>query len=197
VKNSPTLGTSNSYVASTLREDFQVLSVIYTPNTPVGCTNVNSIEINKCKGQLSFPLKTKSPSGATTGASPPPKKMVPFFRKKPRRRCTKYASTQVLVELTRDASGQRVKKREPGIAYPSSRIWPSPLATSPASHSWNETLPAKVHLRKSGGGIVQLPDEQTTALIRKHSNVLNHNCLLQRPHSSNANTENLKGTNAQ
>jgi hypothetical protein len=58
VKNSPTLGTSNSYVASTLREDFQVPFIIYTPNTPVGYTNVNSIEMNKYKGQLGFPLKT-------------------------------------------------------------------------------------------------------------------------------------------
>jgi hypothetical protein len=41
VKNSPTLGTSNSYVASTLRKDFQVLFVTYAPNTPVDCTNVN------------------------------------------------------------------------------------------------------------------------------------------------------------
>jgi hypothetical protein len=30
-ENSPTLGTSNSYVASTLRKDFQVLFVIYSP----------------------------------------------------------------------------------------------------------------------------------------------------------------------
>jgi hypothetical protein len=80
LKNSPMLGTSNSYVASTLRKDFQVLFLIYAPNTPVGCTNVNSIEINKCKGQLEFSLKTKSPSGASTGASPP-KKWSHFFAK--------------------------------------------------------------------------------------------------------------------
>jgi hypothetical protein len=82
VKNSPTLGISNSYVASTLKEDFLVLFVIYTPNTPVVCTNVISIEINKCKGQLGFPLKTKSPSGLLRGAFPPPK-MVPFFHRNP------------------------------------------------------------------------------------------------------------------
>jgi hypothetical protein len=50
VKNSPTLGTSNSYVASTLRKDFQVLFVIYIPSTPVGYTNVNSFELIKSKG---------------------------------------------------------------------------------------------------------------------------------------------------
>jgi hypothetical protein len=132
VKNSPTLGTSNSYIASTLRKDFQVLFIIYTPNTPVGCTNVNSIEMNKYKGQLDFPLKTKSPSGATTEGIPP--KWSHFFAKT-RRKCTKYALTDVLGELTRDASGQRVKKRESGIAYASSRVWPCPLATSPTSYS--------------------------------------------------------------
>jgi hypothetical protein len=83
MKNSPTLGISNNYVASTLREDFQVLFVIYTPNTPVGCTNVNSIKINKYKGQLGFPLKTKSPSGATAGGIPPPQRNGPIFRKNP------------------------------------------------------------------------------------------------------------------
>jgi hypothetical protein len=77
------LGTSNSYVASTLKEGFQVLFVIYTPNTPVGCTNVNFIEINKYKGQLGFPLKTKSPSWATAGASPPPPKWSHFSQNSP------------------------------------------------------------------------------------------------------------------
>jgi transposase InsO family protein len=132
VKNSPTLGTSNSYVTSTLRKDFQAPFIIYTPNTPVGCTNVNSIEINKYKGKLGFPLKPKSPSGATIGGHPPPQNGPIFFAKN-HRKCTKYASTQVLGELTRDASSQRAKKRESGIAYTSSRIWPFPLATSPTS----------------------------------------------------------------
>jgi hypothetical protein len=44
------LGTSNIYVTSTLRKDFQVPFVIYIPNTPVGCTNVNFHCINKAKG---------------------------------------------------------------------------------------------------------------------------------------------------
>jgi hypothetical protein len=78
-RNSPTLGTSNSYVASTLRKDFQISFVIYTLNTPVGCTNVNSIKLINSKGNSAFPLKNKSPSGATAGGIPP--KMVPFFRK--------------------------------------------------------------------------------------------------------------------
>jgi hypothetical protein len=133
VKNSPTLGISNSYVASTLREDFQVHFIIYTPNTPVGYTNVNSTEINKYKGQLGFPLKTKSPSGATAGGIPP--KNGPIFFAKIRRKCAKYASTQIMGEPTRDASGRKAKKRESGIAYASGRIWPFPLAASPTSYS--------------------------------------------------------------
>jgi hypothetical protein len=60
--------------------------------------------MNKHKGQLGFPLKTKSPSGATAGGNPPPPKMVPFFRKKP------LQMYQVRLdpssgELTRDTSG--------------------------------------------------------------------------------------------
>jgi hypothetical protein len=54
-RNSPTLGISNNYVASILRKDFQVPFVIYIPNTPVGCTNVNSIELIKSKGDSAFP----------------------------------------------------------------------------------------------------------------------------------------------
>jgi hypothetical protein len=49
------LGTSNSYVASTLRKDFHVLFVIDAPNTLVACTNVNSIELIKSKGESAFP----------------------------------------------------------------------------------------------------------------------------------------------
>jgi hypothetical protein len=75
------LGTSNSYVASTLRKDFQDLFCYLHTQHPVGSTNVNSIEMNKCKGQLGFPLKTKLPLGATTGGIRP-QKMVPFFHKK-------------------------------------------------------------------------------------------------------------------
>jgi hypothetical protein len=35
--------------------------------------------IDEIKGRLGFPLKTKSPSGATTGGIPPPQKMAHFF----------------------------------------------------------------------------------------------------------------------
>jgi hypothetical protein len=37
--------------------------------------------MNKVKGQLGFPQKTKPPSGATAGGTPPPQ-IVPFFAKK-------------------------------------------------------------------------------------------------------------------
>jgi hypothetical protein len=95
-----------------------------------------SHRINKIKGRLGFPLKTKSPSGATAGGIPPPKKnkMVPFFAKI-RRKCAKYASTQTLGEFTRDTNSQRAKKHESGIAHASSRIQPFPLAALPTSYS--------------------------------------------------------------
>jgi hypothetical protein len=88
VKNSPTLGTSSNYVASTLRKDFQVLFVVIcAPNTPVGCTDVNFFEVIKSNGDLTFPRKPSHPRGLLRGASPPPpKKMVPFFRKNPQAR---------------------------------------------------------------------------------------------------------------
>jgi hypothetical protein len=89
VKNSPTLGTSNSYVASTLRKDFQVLFVIYIPNTPVGCKNVNSFELIKSKGNLAFPRNPSHPRGLLGGHPHP--KMVPFFAKI--RKHAKYDST--------------------------------------------------------------------------------------------------------
>jgi hypothetical protein len=100
---SPMLGTSNNYVASTLRKDFQVL-FIYATNTPVGCTNVNPVELIKSKGDLTFPRKPSHPRGLLRGASPPQKKWSHFFTKTCRK-CTKYASTEVLGELTWDASG--------------------------------------------------------------------------------------------
>jgi hypothetical protein len=53
--------------------------VNYIPNTPVGSTNVNVSKSIKVKGQLGFPQKTKSPSGATTRGSPPPRKNGPIF----------------------------------------------------------------------------------------------------------------------
>jgi hypothetical protein len=71
------LGTSNSYIASTLRKDFQASFVIYIPSTPVGCTNVNFHRINKAKGRLGFPPKIKSPSGATAGGIAPRKMVAP------------------------------------------------------------------------------------------------------------------------
>jgi hypothetical protein len=55
--------------------------VNYIPNTPVGCTNVNSFELIKLKGNLVFPRKPSHPRGLLRGAFPP-RKMVPFFHKK-------------------------------------------------------------------------------------------------------------------
>jgi hypothetical protein len=83
--------------------DFQVIFVNYIPNTPVGCTDVNSFKLIKLKGNLAFPRKPSHTRGLLRGASPP-QKMAPFFRKTHRKR-TKYTSTQVLGEPTRDAGG--------------------------------------------------------------------------------------------
>jgi hypothetical protein len=60
------LGTSNNYVASTLRKEFQVILCI--SDTPVGCIYVTFL--NRVKGDSAFSPKTKSPSGATTGGTP-------------------------------------------------------------------------------------------------------------------------------
>jgi hypothetical protein len=54
--------------------------VNYMPNTLVGSLYVKTNKSIKVEGQLGFPQKTKSPSGATAGGIP--QKMVPFFRKK-------------------------------------------------------------------------------------------------------------------
>jgi hypothetical protein len=76
--------------------------------------------------------------------------MVPFFRKI-RCKYAKYASTQILGELTRDASSQRAKKRESGIAYTSSRIRPFPLVTLPMSYLCERNFPSQGSPKKAGG----------------------------------------------
>jgi transposase InsO family protein len=82
VKNSPTLGTSSNYVASTLSEDFQVFCCklhAQHPSWQSRCKKPTSQE--KFKGNSAFPRKPSHPRGLLRGAPPPPK-MVPFFRKK-------------------------------------------------------------------------------------------------------------------
>jgi hypothetical protein len=54
-----------------LEKDFQVVFVNYIPNTPVGCTDVNSFELIKLKGNLAFHRKPSHPRGLLRGASPP------------------------------------------------------------------------------------------------------------------------------
>jgi hypothetical protein len=87
-KFSPTLGTSNSYIVSTIRKDFQVF--LHISDAPVGFTDVNFL-LNKVKGDSAFSLKTKSPSVTTAGVSP--LKMVPFFAKRLYFKSAKYVST--------------------------------------------------------------------------------------------------------
>jgi hypothetical protein len=89
-KNSPTLGTSSSYVASTLSEDFQVICCKLHAQHPSWQFKCKYQQVNKVKGQLGSPQKTKSPSGATTGGTPP-EKWPQFFAKI--RKYANYAST--------------------------------------------------------------------------------------------------------
>jgi hypothetical protein len=163
VKNSPTLGTSNSYVASTLRKDFHILFVIYIPNTPVGCTNVNSFELIKSKGNLAFPRKPSHPRGLLRGASP--QKWSHFFAKN--RKHAKYDSTRASGEFRRGTSGQAGKTHESEIAYSSGRIQPFSLASGPAGYSWNRTSPAQIRL----GGGKERQNSVTREIKSKYSNL--------------------------
>jgi hypothetical protein len=53
-----------------------------------------------------------------------------------------------------------VKKRESGLAYASGRIQPSPLPLHLQATRANEPFPARVHLRRLGGGTIQLPEQK-------------------------------------
>jgi hypothetical protein len=76
--------------------------------------------------------------------------MVPFFREKFHCECTKYVSTQTLGKFARDASSQRAKKHESGIAHASSRIRPFPLAALPTSYLCKQNLSGQNSPKKVG-----------------------------------------------
>jgi hypothetical protein len=63
--------------------------VNYLPNTPVGSERINSSSSINRATRLS--PETQVTLGGYYGGHPPPKKMVPFFRKKPT--CAKFGST--------------------------------------------------------------------------------------------------------
>jgi hypothetical protein len=117
-------------------------------NTPVGNTTVNNSKLIKLKGQLGFPLKTKSPSGATAGGTPPQKKLSHFFAKNSIRKRAKYDSTLASSEFRRGVGGQAERTREPERAYASARIRPFSLAFGPAGYSRNRTPPTRIHPSK-------------------------------------------------
>jgi hypothetical protein len=135
-------------VASTLRKDFQVSFVTYIPNTPVGCTNVYSIELIKSKGDSTFPLKTKSPSGATTGGIPP-KKWSHFLQK-----FIANVLSMPRPKLWANSRGTRVAKgrRSASRGYPTPLAGydpsPSPLCLRPTRA--NETLLSQGSPKKMG-----------------------------------------------
>jgi hypothetical protein len=131
-KNSPTLGTSSSYIASTLSKDFQVFVVNYMPNTPVGSLDVKISRLIKLKGNLAFPRKPSHPQGLLRGASPQKNGLI-FSQKYAKH--AKYDSTLASSEFRRGAGGQAEKTREPEIAYAFARIWPFSLAYGPVGYS--------------------------------------------------------------
>jgi hypothetical protein len=139
-------------------------------DAPVGCTNEN-FTLNKVKGDSAPPRKLSPPRGLLRGVSPPPKKMVPFFRKKFHCKCTKYISTWTLDEFTQDASGQRAKTCESGIAHASSRIRPFPLATLPTGHLRKRTIPARIRpskgKRRNNAAIVMKQALKLTNILNK------------------------------
>jgi hypothetical protein len=157
VRSSPTLGTSNGYVTSTLEKDFQALFRCLHTQHPIwlyNCKSHHEIKVKRAT-QLSL-LKPSPPRGLLRGAPPPPK-WSHFFTKN-RRKCAKYTSTQTLGEFTRDTSSQRAKKSELGIAHASSRIRPFPLAALPTSYSCERNLFGQNSPKKRG--------DRTTRLLR-------------------------------
>jgi hypothetical protein len=87
VRSSPTLGTSNGYVTSTLEKDFQALFRCLHTQHPIwlyNCKSHHEIKVKRAT-QLSL-LKPSPPRGLLRGAPPPPK-MVPFFHKKSSQMC--------------------------------------------------------------------------------------------------------------
>jgi hypothetical protein len=160
-KNSPTLGTSNSYVASSLSEDFQVFCCKLHAQHPSWQPRCKNQQINKAEGQLVFPQKTKSPSGATAGGTPP-KKNGPIFSQKIRKRA-KCDLTLASSEFRRGAGGQAERTCEPEIAYTSARIRPFSLASGPTGYSRNRTSPTRIHPGK-GKNITARQAKQETPL---------------------------------
>jgi hypothetical protein len=94
-KNSTTLGTSSSYVASTLSEDSKFFVVNYMPNTLVGSFNANISKLIKLNGNLALPRKPSHPRRLLRGA--PPQNGPIFFAKI--RKCANYASNLSLRQV--------------------------------------------------------------------------------------------------
>jgi hypothetical protein len=115
-------------------------------------------QVNKVKGQLGFPQKTKSPSGATAGGTPP--KNGPIFSQKNRKRA-KYDSTLASSEFKRGAGGQAERTREPEIAYASARIRPFSLASSPTGYSRYRTSLTQIHLGKGKNRTARQAKQET------------------------------------
>jgi hypothetical protein len=123
------LGTSNSYVASTLKNNSQVFFHYLHTQHPSWLYNCKFSSWHKVKRATRLSSENQAPLWGYYGGRPPPKKMVPFFHKNPRFKYAKYNSTQASGEFMRGASGQRGKTRKSEIAYASGRIRPFSLAS--------------------------------------------------------------------
>jgi hypothetical protein len=76
-KNSPTLGTSSSYVASTFSKDFQVICCKLHAQHLSWQFRCKYQQINKVKGDLALPRKPSHPQGLLGGTPP---KWSHFFK---------------------------------------------------------------------------------------------------------------------
>jgi hypothetical protein len=132
-KNSPTLGTSSSYVASTLSKDFQVICCKLHAQHPSWQFKCKYQQVHKVKGQLGSPQKTKSPSRATTGG--------PIFRKNSQVRQLRLNLSLGQVQIERgQPSGKDAQVRDsPRLLQDTAllpRLWTSrPLVKSKLSTS--------------------------------------------------------------
>jgi hypothetical protein len=165
------------------RKDFQDLFVIYIPNTPVGCTNVNPFKLIKSKGNLAFPRKPSHPRGLQRGHAPP--QNGPIF-------CKNLQARQVRLDLSlgriqtgreqpsgKDArAGDSIRLREDTALLPC--LWTSgPLVES--------NLPSSNSPRRRKRTM-----ERCDKRNKKHhfnlQDVSNKQLFITRPHGSNANT---------
>jgi hypothetical protein len=125
------------------------LFVTYVPNTPVGCTNVNSIELISQRATRLSP-ENQVPLGGYCGGHPPPKKNGPIFSQKFVANVLSMPRPKLWVNLrgTRVAKGRRSVSR--GQPTPLAGYDPSPSPLFLQATRANETLPSQGSPKKMG-----------------------------------------------